>query len=142
MAPLKFAKAILNGDQIDVYNYGEMNRDFTYIDDLVNSIWLLVDIIPKDYKGDKINSCLEDSKSEVAPYRVVNIGNSKPEKLLDFIAAIGKSRWEKQKRNLMPMQAGDVLSTWADSFLLEHLTGYKPRTDLIAKIRQLVSGLL
>ena len=55
MAPLKFAKAILNGDQIDVYNYGEMNRDFTYIDDLVNSIWLLVDIIPKDYKGDKIN---------------------------------------------------------------------------------------
>ena len=66
MAPFKVCKAILNGDQIDVHNYGE-DRDFTYIDDLVNSIWLLVDIIPKDYKGDKINSCLEDSKSEVAP---------------------------------------------------------------------------
>ena len=139
MAPLKFAKAILNGDQIDVYNYGEMSRDFTYIDDLVNSIWLLVDIVPKDFKGDETNSGLEDSKSEVAPYRVVNIGNSKPEKLLDFIAAIEKAVGRKAKRNLMPMQAGDVLSTWADSSLLEHLTGYKPKTDLIEGTAKFVS---
>ena len=101
MALFKFTKAILDDDQIDIYNYGNMSRDFTYIDDLVNGIRLLVDQIPGDSKTVEGNSGVEDRKPVTAPYRVVNIGNSKPEKLLDFIEAIEKAVGRKAIRNLM-----------------------------------------
>lgn len=130
MAPFKFTKAIFNGAPIDVYNQGHMSRDFTYIDDLVKSMRLLMDIIPTNAnKASKI-SARNDSKSPVGPFRVVNIGNSKPVHLLEFIEAFEETIGKKAIKNFMPMQVGDVPSTWADTSLLEDLTGYKARTDV------------
>ena len=93
MALFQFTKAILNGDPIDVYNYGVMSRDFTFIDDLVNGMHLLIDAIPGVVDLCAENTDVADSKSHVAPFRVVNIGNSKPVKLLDFINEIEKIHW-------------------------------------------------
>jgi UDP-glucuronate 4-epimerase len=138
MALFKFTKAILNGDPIDVYNHGDMSRDFTYIDDLVNGMRLLIDAIPGFEDTPDANEDAEDSKSNVAPFRVVNIGNSKPAQLLDFITAIEKSIGISAVKNLMPMQAGDVPATWADTALLECLTGYKPDTDISTGVRNFV----
>ena len=138
MALFKFTRAILNGDPIDVYNYGDMSRDFTYIDDLVFGMRLLIDAIPRVSDLPATNKDAEDSKSHVAPFRVVNIGNSKPAQLLDFIAAIEKSLGRKAVKNLMPMQAGDVPATWADTSLLEALTGYEPHTDLFTGVQNFV----
>lgn len=139
MALFKFTKAILNGDAIDVYNNGDMSRDFTYIDDLVNGMRLLIDAIPSlEDSLDAIN-VIHDSKSNVAPFRVVNIGNSKPAQLLDFIAAIEDSVGVKAVKNLMPMQAGDVPATWADTSLLEELTSYKPSKDLVSGVQNFVN---
>ena len=139
MALFKFTKAILNGDAIDVYNYGDMSRDFTYIDDLVNGMRLLIDAIPEcsDTPGTQAHGA--DSKSHVAPFRVVNIGNSKPHQLLNFILTIEKSLSTKAVKNLMPMQAGDVPATWADTTLLEMLTGYAPTTDIETGVQNFVN---
>ena len=129
MALFKFTKAILNGDPIDVYNNGDMSRDFTYIDDLVNGMRLLIDAVPAMVGSDKRDVDLIDSRSPVAPYRLVNIGNGKPVQLLNFIEAIEKSLGVNAVMNLLPMQAGDVPATWADTSLLNILTGYKPNMD-------------
>ena len=139
MALFKFTKAILNGDSIDVYNHGDMRRDFTYIDDLVHGMRLLMEVIPGDMDLSEANAGRLDSKSHVAPFRVVNIGNSKPAQLVDFIAAIEKSIGIKALKNFMPMQAGDVPATWADTSLLEHLTDYKPNTDLVTGVQNFVT---
>ena len=138
MALFKFTKAILNGKSIDVYNNGDMSRDFTYIDDLVNGMRLLMDAIPCALHSLEGNSDVMDSKSHVGPFRVVNIGNSQPANLLEFIRAIEQSTGIKAVKNLMPMQAGDVPATWADTSLLESLTGYKPRTELITGVQKFV----
>ena len=139
MAPIKFTQAIFDNRQIDVYNYGEMSRDFTFIDDLTNGIRLLMDKIPINSCSEEGDSGVTDSKSGVAPYRVVNIGNSKPEKLLNFIEAIEKAIGRKAIRNFLPIQAGDVLATWADTSLFEHLTGYKSKTDLFEGTEKFIS---
>ena len=139
MALFKFTKAILNGEAIDVYNHGDMSRDFTYIDDLVNGMRLLIDAIPSAEDTSSGDEYAEDSKSQVAPFRVVNIGNSKPAQLLDFIAAIEKSVGIEALKNFMPMQAGDVPATWADTSLLEHLTDYHPNTDLSVGVQNFIS---
>ena len=130
MAYFKFTKSILSRQKIDVYNHGNMNRDFTYIDDLVTAIRLLVDAIP--FKShDKAESRMAiDSISPVAPFRLVNIGNSQPERLSDFIRAIEKSLGIEAEKNFMPMQPGDVPATWADTRLLELLTGYRQKTNI------------
>ena len=126
MALFKFTKAILNGDPIDVYNHGDMKRDFTYVTDLVEGIRLLIDAAPE-----RLDEVPEgDSLSPVAPWRVVNIGNSDSVQLTDFIAAIEKATGKTATRNMMPMQAGDVPATWADASLLQTLTGYKPQTNV------------
>lgn len=126
MALFKFTKAILNGDPIDVYNHGDMKRDFTYIDDLVRAIRLLMDAAPA-----RLDVVPEgDSLSPVAPFRVVNIGNSAPVQLTAFIEAIEAATGLPATRNLMPMQAGDVPATWADARLLTQLTGYAPQTQV------------
>lgn len=138
MALFKFTKAILNGVSFDVYNHGDMSRDFTYIDDLVNGMHLLIDAIPSVEHIPNANGYAEDSKSRVAPFRIVNIGNSKPHQLLDFIRAIEDSLGIKAVKNLMPMQAGDVPSTWADTTLLEMLTGYVPTTDIATGVQNFV----
>lgn len=125
MALFKFVSSILKNKPIDIYNDGNMARDFTYVDDLVNGIKLLIDAIPSINKNlDKL-----DSLSPIAPYRVVNIGNSEKIKLLDFIDAIEKNLGKKAIRNYMPIQKGDVPATWADASLLNKLTGYTPKTN-------------
>ena len=139
MALFKFTKAIFNGEPIDVYNHGDMSRDFTYIDDLAHGIRSLIDAVPGDRDSPEKNVGKLDSKSDVAPFRVVNIGNSQPSQLLDFIIAIEKAVGVKAVKNFMPMQAGDVPATWADTSLLEELTGYKPNTDLMTGVQNFVS---
>lgn len=127
MALFKFTKAILEGRPIDVYNHGDMKRDFTYIEDLVEAIRLLIDVQPVRQTNGEI--VVEgDSLSPVAPWRVVNIGNSDAVQLTEFIKAIELATGHKAKCNLMPIQSGDVPSTWADADLLKSLTGYAPKT--------------
>lgn len=138
MALFKFTKAIINGDPIDVYNYGNMSRDFTYIDDLVHAVQLLIDASPAVSSSNAHQYKFNDSKSDVAPFRVVNIGNSQPCQLSDLINAIEKSIDMVAVRNLTPMKAGDVPKTWADTTLLEALTGYKPRTHLSLGVHNFV----
>ena len=138
MALFKFVKATLEGEPIDIYNHGEMYRDFTYVTDLVLAIRLLVfNAIPQ--RPDKPEDISEgDSLSPVAPFRVVNIGNSKSERLLDFVEAIEDALGQKTKRNLMDIQPGDVPATWANAALLEELTGYRPQTDMRDGVKSFV----
>lgn len=135
MAYYKFTKSIINGTPIDIYNNGEMWRDFTYVGDLVRGIRLLIDALP-----DKSQSTIGgDSLSPVAPYRVVNIGNSTKVRLMDFIEAIEDAVGREAIRNYMPMQMGDVPATWADASLLQNLTGYRPETELKQGISSFVN---
>lgn len=127
MALFKFVSAILKNKPIDIYNQGDMYRDFTYIDDLVYGINLLTNTVPTTNANEQ--ALKEDSLSNVAPFRVVNIGNSNKIKLLDFIDVIEDIIGKKAIRNYMPMQKGDVSATWADTSLLQNLTGYKPKTN-------------
>ena len=128
MALFKFTKSILDGTPIDIYNNGEMWRDFTYVEDLVQGIRLLVDTVPKRPKT-PADVPEGDSLSSVAPFRIVNIGNSDKVRLMDYIEAIEDALGKKAIRNYMPMQPGDVPSTWANADLLHTLTNYKPQTD-------------
>ncbi|PIE07070.1 MAG: UDP-glucuronate 5-epimerase [Rhodobacterales bacterium] len=137
LALYKFVDAILDDRPIDIYNHGEMYRDFTYVDDLVRGIRLLIDAVPvRPAAPEDIEP--GDSLSPVAPWRVVNIGNSDKVRLLDFIDAIEDALGKKAIRNYMPMQMGDVPATWADAALLKRLTGYRPETDFRVGIRQFV----
>ena len=126
MALFKFVSAILDNKPIDIYNNGEMFRDFTYIDDLVNGIKLLINIPPKVSAQNIVNN---NEYSTIAPFRIINIGNSKKVKLLDFIEAIERIIGKKAIRNYMPMQMGDVHATWSDASLLKKLTNYNPQTN-------------
>ena len=137
MALFKFTRSILRGEPIDVYNYGDMKRDFTYIDDLVEGIRLLIDVVPQISSNSSLPLNF-DNKSPVAPFRVVNIGNSKPQKLIDFIHAIEIAVGKTAKKNMMPIQAGDVPATWADISLLKELTGYVPATDLTTGVEKFI----
>ena len=137
MALFKFTKAILNGEPIDVYNYGDMKRDFTYVEDLVEGIRLLIDTPPARPENAEVPE--GDSLSPVAPWRVVNIGNSDAVQLTDFIAAIEAATGRTATRNLMPMQAGDVPATWADASLLKRLTDYAPKTRVPEGVKAFVA---
>ncbi len=137
MALFKFVKATLEGLPIDVYNHGEMFRDFTYVEDLVRAIRLLMfEATPARLENGVVPE--GDSLSPVAPFRVVNIGNSKSERLLDFVEAIEDALGQKTQRNYMDIQPGDVPATWADASLLETLTGYRPQTDMRDGVRRFV----
>ena len=138
MALFKFTRAILEGDPIDVYNHGDMSRDFTYVDDLVDGIVRLIDAAP-DRPEDADQIAEGDSLSPVAPYRVVNIGNSEPVRLLDFIEAIEAATGVQAEKNFMDMQPGDVPATWADAGLLADLTGARPATPLSDGVARFVS---
>jgi UDP-glucuronate 4-epimerase len=128
MAYFKFARNIIAGKPIDIYNNGEMWRDFTYVDDLVRGIAGLIDAVPQRPER-RADIAPGDSLSPTAPFRVVNIGNSAKVRLLDFIEAIESEIGTKAIRNYMPMQQGDVPATWADASLLQALTGYRPQTS-------------
>lgn len=122
MAYFKFTKSIIEGNQIDVYNNGEMKRDFTYIDDIIEGIMRVMDSIPKE-----TNSNITNAK---APYKIYNIGNNQPVTLRRFITAIESSCGVKASENLMPMQAGDVPITYADVDELISDVGFKPNTSI------------
>jgi len=129
LALFKFVDAILDDRPIDIYNHGDMYRDFTHVSDLVRGIRLLIDTPPvRPEPGTEIPDW--DSLSPAAPFRVVNIGNSDKVRLLDFVEAIEDALGMKAKRNYMDMQMGDVPATWANANLLQNLTGYKPQTDI------------
>ncbi len=137
MAPIKFSKAIMEGRAIEVYNHGDLYRDFTYVEDLVEGIRLLIDCPPqRPARAEEIAD--DDSLSPVAPFRVVNIGNSTQVYLMDFIAAMERHLGVEAKKTYLPMQPGDVPATWADCRLLERLTGYRPRTDLDTGVARFV----
>jgi UDP-glucuronate 4-epimerase len=129
LALFKFVRAALAGEPIDVYNHGQMARDFTYVTDLVRAIRLLVDQPPvRPQTPEDIQQ--GDSLSPVAPFRTVNIGNSTRIPLMEFIAEIERALGVTIEKNLMEMQKGDVPETWADCSLLQRLTGYRPETSV------------
>ena len=126
MALFKFTQGIIKNNPIDVYNKGNMFRDFTYIDDIVNGIYLLLDKIPNKKQLGKFKN---DSLSTVAPFRTLNIGNSKKILLLDFLKEIEFRLNKKSLRNYMPLQRGDVKETLSDISLIKSLTKYSPKID-------------
>ncbi|MBN1531190.1 MAG: NAD-dependent epimerase/dehydratase family protein, partial [Spirochaetes bacterium] len=136
MAYFKFTKAILEGKAIDVYNNGDMARDFTYIDDIVEGLVRIIDTPPKGNAS--WDGARPDPASSPAPYRVYNIGNDSPVRLLDFIGAIEGALGMAAKKNMLPMQPGDVPVTWADVSPLERDFGYRPRTPLGEGIERFV----
>ena len=133
MAHFKFTRGILAGEPIDIYNNGAMERDFTYIDDLVEAIVRLAACVP----GDK--PAAGDSLSPAAPFRVVNIGPGAPSSLMDFVAEIERAAGREAIRNYLPMQAGDVARTFANADLLHALTGYRPSTPISVGIPAFVA---
>jgi UDP-glucuronate 4-epimerase len=138
MALFKFTKGIIEGTPIDIYNNGDMWRDFTYVQDLVRGIVGLIAAVPqRPERSEDIAS--GDSLSPAAPFRVVNIGNSEKVRLLDFIDAIEAEIGKKAVRNYLPMQQGDVPATWAEASLLQNLTGYTPRTPFREGVAHFVS---
>ena len=128
MALFMFTKAILNGDPINVFNHGNMMRDFTYIDDIVNGIFKVSNKVPTP--NEQWSGLTPDPGTSMAPWKIYNIGNSNPVKLMDFIKAIEISTGKKAILNKMPMQPGDVPSTYADVESLKNDVGYMPNTDI------------
>lgn len=137
MALFKFTKAILAGQPIDVYNYGEMRRDFTFIDDIAESVVRLADVIPQRNTEWTVETGSPADSS--APYRVYNIGNSQPVELKQFIHELEQALDVPAKMNLLPMQPGDVLETSADTSALEAKIGFKPQTPLAEGLAKFVS---
>lgn len=136
MALFIFTKAMLAGEPIKVFNYGKMERDFTYVDDIVNGIWRMTGKPPESDAGWNPES--PDPATSSAPYRVYNIGNSKPVKLLDFIYAIEKYTGKKAIMDMQPIQPGDVEKTWADVDDLINNFDYKPDTSIDDGIRRFI----
>jgi UDP-glucuronate 4-epimerase len=136
MALFKFTKGILENKKIDIYNNGKMYRDFTYIDDIVNGINLLIQKPPAIKQKNKYK---DDSLSSVAPFRVLNIGNTKKVYLLDFIKEIEKKLGKKAIRNYMPLQKGDVKQTLSDTSLLKRITKYNPKTNYKTGIKNFLN---
>ena len=139
MALFKFTKGILNNKKIDIYNNGKMYRDFTYIDDIVSGINLLIKKVPDTKQLGKYKN---DSLSPIAPFRILNIGNTKKVYLLDFVKEIEKVLGKKAKRNYMPLQKGDVKQTLSNTNLLKKITGYNPKTNFKTGIRKFLDWYL
>jgi UDP-glucuronate 4-epimerase len=137
LAYFKFTDAILRGQPIDVYNHGELWRDFTAVEDLVEGVLRLLPLAPPPIaaRAARIDG---DSLSAVAPWRIVNIGNSDKVHLTDFIRTLETLLGRKAMCNFLPMQPGDVPATWADCTLLERLTGFRPRTDLATGLKPFI----
>ncbi|MBI5076273.1 MAG: NAD-dependent epimerase [Nitrospirae bacterium] len=136
MALFLFTKAILDGKPIDVFNYGKMQRDFTYIDDIVEGVVRVLDNVPAPnpaWSGDK-----PDSATSYAPYKLYNIGNNNPVELMHYIEVLEACLGRKAEKNLLPMQAGDVPATYADVDDLINDVGFKPSTSIEEGISKFV----
>ena len=137
MAAFLFTRAILDGEAIDVFNRGDMRRDFTYIDDIVEGVVRVLDRVPGPdpaWTGDA-----PDPATSAAPYRLYNIGNNSPVELLDLIAAIEKALDRPAELNLLPMQPGDVPATYADVDDLVRDVGFSPATPIDVGIERFVA---
>jgi len=137
MSPIKFAQAIVEGKPIDVFNYGNHRRDFTYIDDVVEGVLRVLDRPPAgnaEWSGEQ-----PDPGSSRAPWRVYNIGNQEPVELMDYIATLERHLGREAKKNMLPLQPGDVIATYADVEDLVRDTGYAPRTSLDDGIARFVA---
>jgi len=134
MAPWLFTDAILNDREIKVFNHGKMQRDFTYIDDIIEGVIRIQDVIPGE------DNFVGDEGSAI--YRVFNIGNNQPVELEQFITCIENALGKKANKNYLPMQDGDVVRTYADVSGLEEAVGFKPTTDLQLGINQFVDWYL
>ncbi len=136
MALFLFTKAILEGKPIDVFNYGKMQRDFTYIDDIVEGVVRVLDKIPEP--NPEWNGLQPDTATSYAPYRIYNIGNNQPVELLYFIEVLERCLGKKAIKNLMPIQPGDVPATYADIEDLTKDVGFKPATSIEEGIQKFV----
>lgn len=136
MALFKFTKAILAGQSIDVYNHGEMRRDFTYIDDIAEAIVRLQNVIPQADPDWTVENGSPASSS--APYCVYNIGNSNPVKLMTYISALEKALGIEAAKNMLPMQPGDVHETSADTAPLSKAINFKPETPVEQGVQRFV----
>ncbi|HIE4801793.1 TPA: NAD-dependent epimerase [Serratia marcescens] len=136
MALFKFTKAILAGESIDVYNHGEMHRDFTYIDDIAEAIVRLQAVIPQADPSWTVEQGSPATSS--APYHVYNIGNSTPVKLMEYISALEQALGVTARKNMLPMQPGDVMDTSADTEELYRDIGFKPETSVEEGVKRFV----
>lgn len=137
MALFKFTKAIIEGNTIDIYNHGDMYRDFTYIDDIVEGIIKIKDVIPAKNMLCQTTSLSPSTSS--APYRVFNIGHGKPVKLMAFIQSLENALGISAMKNFMPMQDGDVYQTFADVDDLFSAINYQPKTSVAEGVTQFVT---
>ncbi len=140
MALFKFTKAILENKPIDIYNHGNMVRDFTYIDDVVHAVTKLVNIPATT--STNYNTQKPDASTSNSPWRIFNIGNGKPTHLMDYISAIEKALGKEAKKNFLPMQKGEVLETFSDTQSLENWTGLKPGTSVMQGVENFVEWYL
>lgn len=138
MALFTFTKAILEGRAIDVYNDGKMQRDFTYIDDIVEGVVRALDRVPRPHPELAVTDRRLTPAESAAPYTVYNIGNHSPVELLHFIETLEKALGTEAKKNLLPMQPGDVPATFADVDALMRDVGFKPETPIEVGIRRFV----
>jgi len=136
MALFLFTKAMLEGKPISVFNNGNMERDFTYIDDIVEGVVRVAHRTPRSDPAWQAAEPVPSSSS--APYKLYNIGNGRPVKLMDFIAALEKALGKQAEKNMLPLQPGDVPVTWADTDPLERDIGYKPNTDIFTGVKAFV----
>ena len=136
MALFLFTKAIINDEPIEVFNNGQMIRDFTYIDDVVECIVKLIDKPATSLK--EFNKRKPNPAVSWAPYRLFNIGNSNPIKLMEYISAIENSLNKKAIIKFLPMQMGDVKATFADTDLLNQWIGFKPKTSVNIGVKKFV----
>ncbi len=136
MALFLFTSSILNGDSIKVFNNGKMTRDFTYIDDVIESIIRLIKK-PPEY-DDSFDSLYPKADRSWAPHRIFNVGNSNPESLTSYIKAIENALGIKAKKEFLPMQPGDVASTYSDCTSLESFINYKPNTSINKGIKEFI----
>ncbi len=140
MALFKFTKAILENKPVDIYNHGNMVRDFTYIDDVVHAVAKLVNIPATT--STNYNTQKPDASTSNSPWRIFNIGNGKPTHLMDYISAIEKALGKEAKKNFLPMQKGEVLETFSDTQSLENWTGLKPGTSVMQGVENFVEWYL
>lgn len=140
MALFKFVDLMLNDQPIEIYGEGQMSRDFTYIDDLVEAIVRISHVIPDE--SNRVADENIETLSRQAPFRLVNIGGGQPENLMDFVALVEKALGQPAIRHMLPMQKGDVPRTYAAPDLLQALTGYTPTTKLEDGVKAFVEWYL
>jgi UDP-glucuronate 4-epimerase len=140
MALFKFVDLMLNDQPIEIYGEGQMSRDFTYIDDLVEAIVRISHVIPDE--SNRVADDKIETLSRQAPFRLVNIGGGQPENLMDFVALVEKALCQPAIRHMLPMQKGDVPRTYAAPNLLQALTGYTPTTKLEDGVKAFVEWYL